>query len=89
MATYEELAKFKNEELAQMRLTNEQLSALSWDQLLDLAKLRIERFEPKNERDAAIKAILYSMVANLLSMAIIESAKIDWSEVLQKIILFF
>lgn len=51
MATYGDLSKFTNAELSQMHLTHKDLENLSFDELLQLAQIRLERFQPQTQSE--------------------------------------
>lgn len=90
MATYGDLSKFTNAELSQMRLTHKDLENLSFDELLRLAQIRLERFQPKTQSEGVFKSILAAVVAQITASALEKALNPDnWLPVLRQIAEFF
>lgn len=58
MATYGDLSKFTNAELSQMHLTHKDLENFSFDELLRLAQIRLERFQPQTQSEGFLSLFL-------------------------------
>lgn len=70
MATYGDLSKFTNAELSQMHLTYKDLENLSFDELLQLAQIRLERFQPQTQSEGFFKSVLSAVVAQITADAL-------------------
>lgn len=75
MATYGDLSKFTNAELSQMHLTHKDLENLSFDELLQLAQIRLERFQPQTQSEGFFKSVLSAAVAQITADALEKSPK--------------
>ncbi len=53
-----------------MRLTHKGLENLSFDELLRLAQIRLERFQPKAQSDGVFESILAAVVAQITADAL-------------------
>ena len=58
VATYGDLSKFTSAELLQMRLTHKDPENLSFNELLRLAQIRLERFQPKTQSEGFLSLFL-------------------------------
>ena len=70
MATYGDLSKFTNAELSQMHLTHKDLENLSFDELLQLAQIRLKRFQPQTQSEGFFKSVLSAAVAQIAADAL-------------------
>lgn len=90
MATYGDLSKFTNAELSQMCLTHKDLENLSFDELLRLAQIRLERFQPQTQSEGFFKSVLAAVVAQITADALEKALNPDnWLPVLRQIAKFF
>ena len=72
-----------------MRLTHKGLENLSFDELLRLAQIRLERFRPKTQSEEVFKSILAAVVAQITADALEKALNPDnWLPVLRLIAKF-
>lgn len=89
MATWEDISKFRCDDLASLNLTWDDLNQLSFEQLLTLAEIRVKKIHPKTEKDTAIKELLLSVIAQISASLALDAIKsVNWSNVLKSIIQF-
>ncbi len=90
MATYGDLSKFTHKELAGMNLTYKDLENLSFDELLQFAQIRLERFQPQTQSESFFKTVLSAVVAQITADVLEKALNPDnWLPVLRQIAKFF
>lgn len=90
MATYGDLSKFTSAELLQMRLTHKGLENLSFNELLRLAQIRLERFQPQTQSEEVFKSFFAAVVAQIAADALEKALNPDnWLPILRQIAKFF
>lgn len=90
MATWGEVSKFKHGELEKMHLTWGDLQQMSFDELMKLAQLRLDQFQPKTEKEHILKSTFQMLLVKIASEIALSIAKeVDWLDVLRGIVQFF
>lgn len=90
MATWGELSKFKWNETEKMNLTWEDIHKMSFDQLMELAQMRLDQFQPQNSKEELLKSTFQTLLVKIASQVMLDIAKeIDWLDVLRSIVHFF
>ena len=85
MSTHEMLSNFTNKEIADLHLQHRTLKELSDSELLKLAQMRLERFQPQTPKQSEIKGTLSNVLCGIAASLACDGLKLVWTTTLTQI----